>query len=141
MRSTKSYFGPPVARLRRPSSGRGILNGSNPLGECADPNSDRVRCICSPVGHLFIIKKSKEKWIKAVTGMLAGLSVLCFRRCPWYLECVVMYAQYKFRRYMRWAVEAELLFPLRNWSILLNGDRWLNGQQGMRFNKTALYFG
>ena len=28
MRSTKSYFGPPVARLRRPSSGRGILNGS-----------------------------------------------------------------------------------------------------------------
>ena len=40
--STKAYFGPPVARLHRPSSGRGILNGSGPLGECADPNFERV---------------------------------------------------------------------------------------------------
>ena len=50
--------------------------------------------------------------------MLAGLSVLCFRQCPWYLKCIVMYARYKFRGYMRWAAEAELLFPLRYWSIL-----------------------
>ena len=39
----KSCFGPPIARLRRPSSGRGVLNGSGPLGECTNPNSDRVR--------------------------------------------------------------------------------------------------
>ena len=50
--------------------------------------------------------------------MLAGLAVLCFRQCPWYLECVVMYARYKFCGYMRWAAEAELLFLLRGWSIL-----------------------
>ena len=29
-----------------------------------------------------------------------------------------MYARYKFCGYMRWAAEAELLFPLRDWSIL-----------------------
>ena len=72
-------------------------------------------------------------------AMLAGSSVLCFRRCPGYLKCIVMYAQYRFRRYMRWAAEAELLSPLRNWSIPLNGDRWLNGRQGMQFNKADLY--
>ena len=48
--------------------------------------------------------------------MLAGLSVLCFRRRPWYLECVVMYARCKFCRYRRWVVEAEQLFPFREWS-------------------------
>ena len=48
--------------------------------------------------------------------MLAGLSVLCFRQCPWYLKCIVMYARYKFCGYMRWAAEAELLFPFREWS-------------------------
>ena len=50
--------------------------------------------------------------------MLAGLSVLCFCQCPWYLKCVVMHARYKFCGYMRWAAEAELLFLLRDWSIL-----------------------
>ena len=39
----KSCFGPPVTRLRRPFSGRGVLNGIGPLGECTDLNSDRVR--------------------------------------------------------------------------------------------------
>lgn len=29
-----------------------------------------------------------------------------------------MYVRYKFRGYMRWAAEAELLFPLRDWSVL-----------------------
>ena len=62
--------------------------------------------------------------------MLAGLSVLCFHQCPWYLECVVMYARYKFCRCTRWAAEAELLFPLQDWSILgekllLTPDIWL----------------
>ena len=51
-------------------------------------------------------------------GMLAGLSVLCFRLCPWYLECVVVYARYTFCRYTQWAAEAGLLFLLRDWSIL-----------------------
>ena len=37
----------------RPRGG-GILNGSGPLGECADPNFDRVRCRCCPDGHLFL---------------------------------------------------------------------------------------
>ena len=50
--------------------------------------------------------------------MLAGLSVVCFRQCPWYLECVVMYARYKYCGYMRWAAEAELLFSLRDWSVI-----------------------
>ena len=50
--------------------------------------------------------------------MLVGLSVLCFRQCPWYLKCIVMYARYKFCGYMRWAAEAKLLFLLRDWSIL-----------------------
>ena len=50
--------------------------------------------------------------------MLAGLSVLCFRRCPWYLERVVMYAWCKTCRHSGWVAEAELLFPLRDWSIL-----------------------
>ena len=49
--------------------------------------------------------------------MLAGLSVLCFRQCPWYLEYVMMYARYKFCRCAEWAAEAGLLFPLREWSI------------------------
>ena len=49
--------------------------------------------------------------------MLAGLSVVCFRQCPWYLKCVVMYARYKFCGYMRWAAEAELLLLLWDWSI------------------------
>ena len=48
--------------------------------------------------------------------MLAGLSILCFRRCPWYLECVVMYAWCKSCQYSRWVAEAELLFPFREWS-------------------------
>ena len=73
--------------------------------------------------------------------VLVGLSVLCIRQCPGYFKCIVMYARYIFRRYMRWATEAELLIELRNWSILLNGDRWLNGRQGVRFNEAALYFG
>ena len=47
--------------------------------------------------------------------MLAGLSVLCFCRCPWYLECVVMYTRCKSCQYRRWAA-AELLFPFREWS-------------------------
>ena len=37
---TKSYFGPPVARLRCQSSVGGILDGNSPLGECTDPDSD-----------------------------------------------------------------------------------------------------
>ena len=48
--------------------------------------------------------------------MLAGLSVLCFRRCPWYLECVVMYVWCEFCQYSRWVAEAELLFPFQEWS-------------------------
>ena len=48
--------------------------------------------------------------------MFAGLSVLCFRRRPWYLECVVMYARCKSCRYKRWVAEAKLLFPFREWS-------------------------
>ena len=74
-------------------------------------------------------------------GVLVGPSVLCFRRYPGYFKCIVMYAQYKFRMYMRRTAEAELLVQLRNWSVLLNGDRRLNGRQGVRFDKTALYFG
>ena len=45
--------------------------------------------------------------------MFANLSVLCFRRCPWYLKCVVMYTRYSFIVYMRWVAEAELLFLFR----------------------------
>ena len=48
--------------------------------------------------------------------MLAGLSILCFRRCPWYLESVVMCAWCKFRQYSRWVAEAELLFAFQEWS-------------------------
>ena len=59
-----------------------------------------------------------RKTDKNVAGILAGLSILCFRRCPWYLECVVMYARCKSCRYMRWVAEAELLFPFREWSNL-----------------------
>ena len=43
VRSTKAYFGPPVARLRRKSSVGGILDGNRHLGECTDPDSDRAR--------------------------------------------------------------------------------------------------
>ena len=104
---------------------------------------ESVLDVC-PLRHLFL-RDNKERKRKVdeknVTGMLAGLSVLCFRQCPWYLECIVMYARYEFCVYMRWAAEAELLVLLRIWSILLNGDRWLKGRQGMWFNKTALYFG
>ena len=49
-------------------------------------------------------------------GIFAGLSILCFRRCPWYLECVVMYAWCKLCQYSRWAAEAELLFLFWEWS-------------------------
>ena len=48
--------------------------------------------------------------------MLAGLSVLCFRRCPWYLERVVMYAWCKYCQYSGWVAGAELLFPFQEWS-------------------------
>ena len=57
-----------------------------------------------------------RKTDKNVTGMRAGLSVLCFRRCPWYLECVVMYTRCKSCQYRRLAAEAELLFLFREWS-------------------------
>ena len=49
-------------------------------------------------------------------GILAGLSILCFRRCPWYLECVVMYEWCESCQYSRWVAETELLFPFREWS-------------------------
>ena len=100
MRSTKSYFGPPVARLRRLSSARGILDGSSPLGECTDPNSDGVGLDVCPLRHLFLRdnEEIKRKLDKNITGMLAGLSVLCFCQCPWYLKCVVMYARYRLSR-------------------------------------------
>ena len=42
--------------------------------------------------------------------MFADLSVLCFRRCPWYLESVVMYVRYSFIVYVGWVAETELLF-------------------------------
>ena len=63
-------------------------------------------------------------------GMLAGLSVLCFRRCPWYLECVVMYTWCKSCEYSRWVAGTELLFPFREWSnfrgkLLLAPGTWL----------------
>ena len=45
--------------------------------------------------------------------MFVDLFVLCFRRCPWYLKCVVMYTRYSFIVYMRWVAEAELLFLFR----------------------------
>ena len=48
--------------------------------------------------------------------MLVRLSLLCFRRCPWYLECVVMCAWCKFRQYSRWVAGAELLFAFWEWS-------------------------
>ena len=48
--------------------------------------------------------------------MFAGLPVLCFRRCPWYLERIVMYAWCESCRYSGWVAEAELLFPFREWS-------------------------
>ena len=41
--------------------------------------------------------------------MFAYLSILCFRQCTWYFKCVVMYARYRFSRYMRRTAEAELL--------------------------------
>ena len=50
--------------------------------------------------------------------MLAGLSVLCFRRCPWYLERVVMYTWCKSCQHSGWVAEDELLFPFREWSNL-----------------------
>ena len=65
---------------------------------------------------LNMIQKKREKCIKNVTGILVGLSVLCFHRCPWYLECVVMCAWCKFHQYSRWVAEAELLFAFREWS-------------------------
>ena len=48
--------------------------------------------------------------------MLAGLSVLRFRRYPWYLEHVVMHTWCKFGRHSGWVAEAELLLPFREWS-------------------------
>ena len=65
--------------------------------------------------HLFLRdnEERERKLSKNVTGVLADLSVLCFRQCPWYLKCVVMYARYSFNGYMRWATEAELLFLLQ----------------------------
>ena len=48
--------------------------------------------------------------------MLAGLSVLCFCRCPWYLECVVMCAWCEFCQYGTWVAEDELLLVLREQS-------------------------
>ena len=48
--------------------------------------------------------------------MFAGLSVLSFHRCPWYLERIVMYAWCESCRYSGWVEEAELLLPFREWS-------------------------
>ena len=90
--------------------------------EIAPSVSVRIRTPIEPVSdvyparHLFLKdsegkKKIKGKINKKVTGVLAGFSVLCFCQCPWYLECVMMYARYKFCRYVEWAVEARLLFP------------------------------
>ena len=35
--------------------------------------------------------------------MLVGLSVVCFRQGPWYLECVVMYVRYTLCGCTGWA--------------------------------------
>lgn len=51
-----------------------------------------------------VVRKEKEGM-----GVLVGPSVLCFRRCPWYFKCIVMYARYRFRECMRRTAEAELL--------------------------------
>ena len=56
--------------------------------------------------------------------MLVGLSVLCFRRCPGYIECIVMCVWYKFRQYSRWVAGDELLFAFRGWSNV-GGDLFL----------------
>ena len=48
--------------------------------------------------------------------MLVGLSVLCFHRCPWYLECVLMCEWCKFCQYITWVAEDELLLAFREWS-------------------------
>ena len=54
MRSTKGYFGPPVARLRRQSSAGGILDGNTPSV------SVRIRTLIAPISdvcpvrHLFL---------------------------------------------------------------------------------------
>ena len=74
---------------------------------------------------------------KNVTGMLAGLSVLCFRRCPWYLECVVMCAWCKFCQYSRWVAETELLFAFREWSNV-EGKQFL--APGVRLASRSVVF-
>ena len=73
---------------------------------------------------------------------------LCLRRCPWYFECVVMYAWYERRRLVRTGTEAEFLVQLlANWTVLLwsspdsfDSVRELGRRIKVPLEKAALYF-
>ena len=73
---------------------------------------------------------------------------LCLRLCPWYFECVVMYARYECRHLIGAGTEAELLVELlRSRAVLLqHGPDPLNGVRGLwsrikvLLEKAALYF-
>ena len=48
---------------------------------------------------------------------------LCLRLCPWYFECVVMYARYVCRHSVRTEAEAELLVELMtSWTVMLRSS-------------------
>ena len=70
----------------------------------------------SPLCHLLLgdnETKENRKAVKEYSEVPEDFPVLCFRQCPWYLECVIMYARYSFNGCTRWAAEAELLFLFR----------------------------
>ena len=69
--------------------------------------------------------------------MFAGLPVLCFRRCPWYLEHVVMCAWCKFCQYNTWVVEHKLLLASREWSNV-GGELFL--APGVRLVSRSIVF-
>ena len=98
-------------------------------------------------------EKEKKEIVKVyVSG--SGRAVLwitryvCLRLCPWYFECVVMYARYECRHLIRTGTEAKLLVELSmSRAILLqNSPDSLDSvrEPGRRIKvlleKAALYF-
>ena len=94
--------------------------------------------------------KRKQKVIVPEEGrtVLWTTIKLCLRLCPWYFECVVMYARYVRRHLVGTETEAELLVKqLMSRAVLLqDGPDSLNGVRGLGrrirvlLEKAALYF-
>ena len=98
------------------------------------------------------LKRIKRKGKVCVPGegraVLWTTIELCLRLCPWYFQCVIMYAWYIRRHLVGTETEAELLVKLlTSWTVMLQSSpgsfdnvRELGRRIKVLLDKAALYF-